>query len=404
MKKKIRRLMLSASALALAAALLGGCGEAGEPPEQSFDLGELNVPPVENAAFTISGGWLSSEDGRDFYCPGTRILTHYDTAARELTALCSASGCLHVDESCEAWIGEDVALFTVYGGCWYSVSNSAFGSTQFRRIDPETRQREVIASFDGMPDSWYTTLTAYVSHGCIYAELYESAPDGEGGGREFMVRIDLESLELRTLFEDSSTLEFAGSDGEKLLILASSMAREPLSPMEYAELEPEGDYSLYRQAFIAENLHSELRLYDSGLSGCETVAEGGVRLSGMLGGGCYGDLTLYAVDGSLYCYDFAAGGSRCLTEHEGLVNFFALDGKAFSIVNNGALELYYLALDGGEEVKMGNRWHDDVLAFTPYAENGAYIYGLLVGSTNQRGLLSKEDYFAENYGAIYVAN
>ena len=53
---------------------------------------------------------------------------------------------------------------------------------------------------------------------------------------------------------------------------------------------------------------------------------------------------------------------------------------------------------------MGNRWHDDVLAFTPYAENGAYIYGLLVGSTNQRGLLSKEDYFAENYGAIYVAN
>ena len=130
---------------------------------------------------------------------------------------------------------------------------------------------------------------------------------------------------------------------------------EPLTFSEYAAQFPEGDYGEYIDGYMDEHLSTELRLYAFDMSSYETLASEDVWLSSSMFLCRYGDLSLYAVGDTLYCYDFAAGESRELCTQEGLVNFWAMDGKAFYISNTGTLELRYCDLAGGPETLDGER-------------------------------------------------
>lgn len=109
---------------------------AGPEPTGTLYQGAGVTPPEDNRAFSLPNmSWYSSEDGRGFYIPGSRILSYYDLESRRLTPLCAQSGCMHVDETCGAWLGEDVRGFLTYDGDWYVLSSENSGAV-IRQIDP----------------------------------------------------------------------------------------------------------------------------------------------------------------------------------------------------------------------------------------------------------------------------
>lgn len=388
--------------LALSLALLGGCGEAAEPAAR-----QEGGPPEENRAMCAANmGWCSTENGLGFYVPGSKTLSYYDPEYGQMFAMCSQSGCRHTDESCEAWIGENVAYFAPYGGAWWSVSNEADGSVVLRRIDPESRKREVAAELGATDEVSYRVGNAYVSHGCIYGSFYRSTfSAGERSSESLFLRFDLEGGGVETLFSGPENVSFAGSDGRSVLLLVSGYDTQPLTASEYAEQFPGGDYAEYLNGYDAEHLSTELRLYSFDMGGYDVLASQDVWLSASQYLCRYGDLSLYAVGDTLYCYDFAAGESRELCTHEGLVNFWALDGRAFYISNDDALELRYCGLEGGAETLMKNEGRsgaDDVIVISPSAECAGYIYGIRSREDTAHGVISKADYYAENYDAIIV--
>lgn len=406
-------LLLLSSALILALCLLGGCGEeANASPEASPGVTpgaeiENTAPPEENRAMCSANmGWCSTENGLGFYIPGSRVLNYYDPEYGQMFAMCSQSGCCHTDESCAAWIGENVAYFAPYDGAWWSISNESDGSVVIRRIDPESRQREVAAALESTDEVSYYTGNAYISHGYIYGSFYKNIFSAEGQSSEALfMRFDLDGGGVETLFSGPENVNFAGSDGQSVLLLVSGYDAEPLTFSEYAAQFPDGDYGEYIDGYMDEHLSTELRLYSFDMSSYETLASEDVWLSPSLYKCRYGDLSLYAVGDTLYCYDFAAGESRELCTQEGLVNFWAMDGKAFYISNTGTLELRYCDLAGGPETLMENEGRnaaDGVIVISPSAECAGYFYGIRSREDSVHGVISKADYYAENYDALTV--
>lgn len=401
------------TAIILGFCFLCGCSEA---PEESPGISsqatpgadiDRTAPPEENRAMCLANmGWCSTENGLGFYIPGSRVLNYYDPEYGQMFAMCSQSGCYHTDESCEAWIGEDVAYFAPYGGAWWSISNEPDGSVVIRRIDPESRQREVVAAFESTGEVSYRTGNAYISHGYIYGSFYKNTMSTDGVSSESLfLRVDLSGGGTETLFFGSESVNFAGSDGQSVLLLVSGYDAEPLTFSEYAEQFPEGDYAEYLNGYAAEHLSTELRLYSFDMGAYETLTSEDVWLSSSLFLCRYGDLSLYAVGDTLYCYDFAAGESRELCSHEGLANFWAMDGRAFCISNAGTLELRCCDLSGGPETLMENEGRsaaDDIIVISPSAECAGYIYGIRTREDSVHGVISKADYYAENYDAFAV--
>lgn len=406
-------LLLLSSALILALCLLGGCGEeANASPEASPGVTpgaeiENTAPPEENRAMCSANmGWCSTENGLGFYIPGSRVLNYYDPEYGQMFAMCSQSGCCHTDESCEAWIGNNVAYFAPYDGAWWSISNESDGSVVIRRIDPESRQREVVAALESTDEVSYYAGNAYISHGYIYGSFYKNIFSADGVSSEALfMRFDLDGDGVETLFSGSESVNFAGSDGQSVLLLVSGYDAESLTFSEYAAQFPDRDYGEYIDGYMDEHLSTELRLYAFDMSSYETLASEDVWLSPSMFLCRYGDLSLYAVGDTLCCYDFAAGESRELCTQEGLVNFWAMDGKAFYISNTGTLELRYCDLAGGPETLMENEGRnaaDGVIVISPSAECAGYFYGIRSREDSVHGVISKADYYAENYDALTV--
>ena len=417
--------MIGSEILALALLLsLAGC----LPGEEGPDAGNTQtgaaqsepgtvepagyIPPEENRSFAASGmDCCPTEDGTGFYCPGTQILRYYDPAARDLITLCSQSGCAHGDESCEAWLGESVSGFAAYEGSWYVLAEEN-NSAVLRRIDPQTRERADVKVFQSQNiyDS-YRLSSGVVAHGYVYAWLdHDWWEDQTVYQKEsFLIRISQDNGTTDTLFDTADYISpadrvtFAGADEEQVLILAETLTSDYLTQEEYLAQNPGEDYGLYLMDLMEEEGVYELREYAFDMSDYRVVAEG-ARTSSSWALTRYGDLTLYAVDNTLYVYDLATGESRMLVEAPGtLRNFLMVDGKVMYLVRDPELHVCYLDLDDGEIHTLENEGKTDGAVFSIMGECGSTLFGNYNGKEgNLLGCyISKEDYYAERYENIF---
>ncbi len=420
-QKRLGMLLLSCIlVLSLTGCLQTAETSSGSPPNltlqpaptgpESTDIpyhGAGTKPPEENRSFT-SLGWVSSEDGRGFYIPGEQKLHYYDLETRRLTSLCAQSGCMHVDETCGAWLGEWVRGFAVYDGYWYALS-SENGGAVLRQIDPQTRDKRVLCAFYSEQDYEYYEFTGgYVSHGYAYLWLNHSWSEGTEQPREYnLVRVNLSdgSAEPLTL---TGNITFAGSDGDSVLLLAQFFTFDPMSEEEFLAKNPDGNYENYlleeMERAEAEGT-TELREYTFDMSDYRMVAEGDVWISPTQALTRYGDYSLYAVGDTLHIYDLTTGESREIQAPGELINFLIVDGTAIYLVRDPELKVYATALAGGESYLLEDRAGHSVVAFGISGECADAFYGIYTDTEpSTHGWILKEDYYAGNYDQIVATD
>ena len=351
---------------------------AGPEPTGTLYQGAGVTPPEDNRAFSLPNmSWYSSEDGRGFYIPGSRILSYYDLESRRLTPLCAQSGCMHVDETCGAWLGEDVRGFLTYDGDWYVLSSENSGAV-ICQIDPQTREKRVLCAFTPREESeFYYYQSGYAAHGYAYLWLSHNwMENGTYQSERNLVRVDLSDGSAETLPLDGETI-FAGASGDYGSYLQEEMERA----------EAEGT--------------AQLRVYTFDLSDYRVVAEGDVWISSTQMLTRYGDYSLYAVGDTLHIYDLTTGESRAIQAPGKLTNFLIVDGTAIYLVRDPELKVYAIALEGGESYLLEDRTGQSSVAFSISGECADAFYGIYGdGEPVVRGWLLKEDYYAGRYDRI----
>lgn len=397
--------------LALLTSLSGCLQTAQTPPSaQPSQTGtvsqvENTIPPEENRGFSVPViSWDTSPDGKGFYRPGEHILEYYSPETKTHVPLCSQSGCSHSDESCEAWLGDEIQGFAAYRDRWYVLSVEKRTHAVLWQIDPQTHQRtqlcDIAPQDDG--DNYYFS-SGFVAHGYAYLHLdHQLIWDEQMVEEPSLIRVNLADGTVETLVENVP-VTFLGAGEERVLLAVDTFAVPPLSEEEYLKQHPDGNYYVYLQTQLAEYGSDgvELREYTSDMSDYQVVTKGNVWVSSTQYLCRYGDDTLYAVDNALYVYDLSTGENRKVAEESTLINFWFTAGQIMYLVQTPDFFVRYTDVQGGPTYTLENEGSQEIVVFAPSSECRDYLYGLYSGKLGAKeGLLTKEDYFAERYENI----
>ena len=360
------------------------------------------IPPEENRAFSIpSISWYSSENGKGFYVPDCQLLYYYDPESHTKVPLCSQSGCTHSSESCEAWLAAEPQGFVSYGDVWYVISVEESTHAVLWKIDHLSHQRTKLCDIapQNDQDNYYFS-SGYVAHGYAYLNLNHQLIWEEQVVEEpSLIRVNLTDGAVETLVEDMY-VSFLGAGENRVLLAVETFAVPPLSKEEYLKQHPDGNYHSYLQVQLAENGSggTELREYTSDMSSYQVLANGNVWVSSTQYLCRYGDYTLYAVDNTLYIYDFSTGESRQVVNESSLRNFLIIDKQVIFLIYHDGYTIYRTHVDGGPIYQFENKGMKDGAVFSVSGESQYYIYGPYRSDENVfKGIISKEDFFAERY-------
>ena len=398
---------------------LSGCLQTAQAPQttqsaQTGSQGETQlanhaIRPYDNRLFSLAGlSWYTSADGKGFYVPQTRFLNYYDPEVRTQVPLCSQSGCRHADESCEAYLANQVTGFVDYNGIWYVMSQESYSVASLWKVDPKAHQRTKLCEFAGKEEGEsYQLHSGFISHGYVYLDLSHDTmtADGDIISDNYMVRVQLDSGEAQFLFENQY-VKFLGAGEDRVLIAVPTSVSTPMSEEAYLEQNPGGDYYEYLDDFYANKDPAddvmELREYSADLSSYQVLASGYIRgyMDAMMGS--WGDLTLYAVEEDLYLYDLATGERRQIEYQGTLRNFFFTDGRILLLTRDPGLKVSWADVEGGPTQLLKDEGDRQGVTFSPHGECKDYVYGLYSGAEDGTVscILPKEDYWAQRFDHI----
>lgn len=354
-----------------------------------------------------SVSWYSSQDGMGFYVPEHSLLYYYDPDSRAKIPLCSQSGCAHSNQSCQAYLAENVQGFVAYQGAWYVLALEEGSQAVLWKIDPQNHQRTKLCSIVPEHDQEaYYFSSGFVSHGYAYLNLqHQLVWDNEVVEESSLIRVHLTDGTTETLVEDVP-VTFLGAGEDRVLLAVETFAVPPLSEEKYLKQHPNGNYYTYLQLQLSEHGSGgvELREYTPDMTSYQVLAKGNIWVSPTLFLTRYGDYTLYAVDHTLYLFDLSAGESRPVV-HEGILrNFMMIAGQIVYLTRtpgSWTLAICHTAMEGGPVHQLENKGAEDSAVFSFSGECKDYIYGIYSGEDgDHKALLTKEDYFAERYENI----
>ena len=405
MKRIFAALLINALCLACFAGCGTGQPEMGTPPDSPEVAQSV---PQENRALSMSNmSWLPNDNGAGFLIPGSTMLSYYDIGQREMLALCSQIGCHHTDESCAAWIGDNVGLFTIYNGQWIAIDNEASGNVIIRSINPQSRERKVIYELSHSESATYYVGSGFVAYDNLYLTLTENKLNKFGGysSETTFVRLALKSNRLVEMLEftNAFTAQFAGATDSNVLFLINSLNADLMTLAEYSAQNSDGDYAEYLDQMWSMYSTFELRLYDMDMSAYDVIDSGDLWISSSLFMCRYGCYSLYAKGGELYLYNLTDCTNRLISARDGIINFWIMDGRVFYITSDNGIHLFYCDFDGVNETEMKESVGSGAIVFSPSTESGDVFYGIYYNEEadeNIRGWIYKSDFYSENYDAV----
>jgi len=369
--------------------------------------------PKENIAFTYTRSSYScaADSGTGLYIPGIHALSYYDFEVQMPMVLCAQAGCSHSDNTCEAWLGENVSYFASYQGKWYVFDGGGgSGDLNLYEIDPITRNKRTLCTWSVDTHSWEDIGNAFLSNGYAYVIITSSTMTADGQtGTQHLDRVDLTSGDKEVLAKNTDTVSFAFvSAGKSQVVLSvSTLSAVPQTKEEYTASHPDAsdeDYIQYHSQFLEQNRTRELRIYDWDMENycvLEPSAQG-YRFSGDPNIR-YGMLFIYAVNDTLHIYDLDSGSDTQFLTAEGLINFWIMDAKVFYITmtGQGDCQFFYCPLDSKKPVRLGNDGNTQFMVFSLSLETKDHFVGLY---NEKRMWLSKENFYSEHYSQAIALN
>ena len=103
--------------------------------------------PTENIAAASLRGHGAIASGSNGYYSGSKTLKYTDMDSGKTISLCPQPGCTHQDETCQAWVGENVSQLCDYHGTIYAITEDGNGGFQFLSKDPATGERKILGEW-----------------------------------------------------------------------------------------------------------------------------------------------------------------------------------------------------------------------------------------------------------------
>lgn len=374
-----------------------------QPETQEMNTAPETFPyPTENisaASLELSGAPASGSNG--FYS-GSKSLKYTDMDSEKTVWLCPQPGCIHQDESCQAWIGPKVISLCDYHGTLYAMTEDGNGGFQFLTKDPATGERNILEHWEAENEYQYYSIVVpgiFADGKCtIYVEKRIVAPEGGTRKEAHTYIYDLASgiqEELPREYTENGW-DVGGMYGDFLLLIHRD---ELLTEEQYMDWVGDSNGVSY-QEYLENRIPSEIRLYNRKTGETKTIAseEEGLILSGDPAVH-YGYTYVYQKGDDICLYDLQTQQEQVIVTMERVINFWILDHKLFLIQSftgkpGEGSYIYFMDMDGGPLYLLPNGGSTDAMEFGIVVEGDGFFIG-----TYHAGMrvISKADFYADRY-------
>lgn len=321
---------------------------------------------------------------------------------RKTVWLCPQPGCIHQDESCQAWIGPKVISLCDYHGTLYAMTEDGNGGFQFLTKDPATGERKILEHWEAENKYQYYSIVVpgiFADGKCtIYVEKRIVAPEGGTRKEAHTYIYDLASGIQEELPQEytENGWDVGGMYGDFLLLTHRD---ELLTEEQYMDWVGDSNGVSY-QEYLENRIPSEIRLYNRKTGETKTIAseEEGLILSGDPAVH-YGYTYVYQKGDDICLYDLQTQQEQVIVTMERVINFWILDHKLFLIQSftgrpGEGSYIYFMDMDGGPLYLLPNSGSTDAMEFGIVVEGDGFFIG-----TYHAGMrvISKADFYADRY-------
>ena len=358
--------------------------------------------PTENIEAAPLRGHGATASGSNGYYSGRQTLKYTDMDSWKTISLCPQPGCTHQDETCHAWMGENVSQLCDYHGTLYAITEDGNGGFQFLSKDPATGERKILGEWKGK-DEWeyygQVILGNFSDGRCtIITMLHHTNPEEETWVENHLYIYDLASGTWEELSQEyaENGWSVVGIYGDYLLFTHRD---ELITEEQYAE---RGDFcgGISYQEYLKNRIPSELRLYNLKTGETKTIAseEEGLILS-VDPALTYGYTYIYQKVNDICLYDLQTQEERVAITMERVINFWLLDHKIFLIQSfNGKPDsgcyIYFMDMDGGPLFLLPNGGSTEGMEYSILYEGDDFFIGNYHGG---KSVISKADFYADRY-------
>lgn len=342
---------------------------------------EVKTYPLPEENVWVSGGnyTLCPASQGGYYYGSGKYLRYQTLEAKASTALCAQSGCKHVDPTCQAYMGGMIQQMAEYRGTLYAIVTDDTETPSLVSHPASVGDYQTLLTWgprveekDGKVIQTTVNLCT-LAHGKLYYNLWRSSYDLESG---------------EPFPEEVTYVEYDLSTGNLREIPIKEMLCAGKAGIVTRLLEKDYDRDIV--------LLSQIRLYDPETWDYTVVAD--YERDGYIYTGDpayhYGGLVPFQCGNTMYVFDADTGETQeLLTSQEPIINYWMLDHKVFYITQteDDVVRIYYVDIADGIPVQLENKGNTESMVCSIISEGRDYF------TSSNHGILSKEDFYNENY-------
>ena len=359
--------------------------------------------PTENVDAASLRGHGAIASGSNGYYSGRQTLKYTDMDSWKTISLCPQPGCTHQDETCHAWMGENVSQLCDYHGSLYAITEDGNGGFQFLSKDPATGERKILGQWEA-EDEWeyyeQVILGNFSDGRCtIITILQHINPEEEDWTETHKYIYDFTAGTWEELPQEYTDIQWsvAGIYGDYLLLTHRD---ELITEEVYAKWGAEFYGDISYQEYLKNRIPSEVRLYNLKTGETQIIAseEEGLILSGDPAL-TYGYTYIYQKGNDICLYDLQTQEERVAVTMERVINFWILDHKIFLIQTftenpDSGCYIYFMDMDGGPLYLLPNGGSTDGMEYGIIVEGDGFFIGTYRSGMS---IISKADFYADRY-------
>ena len=359
--------------------------------------------PTENIDAAPLRGHGATASGSNGYYSGRQTLKYTDMDSGKTVWLCPQPGCTHQDESCQAWIGEEVTQLCDYHGTIYAITQSGYANYQFLTKDPASGERKILASWNKESEYQYysnVSLGLFADGKCtFYIHIMHIEPEGDDWEEKHIYLYDLASGTWEELPQEygKNGWGVVAICGDYLLLTHRD---ELMTEEEYLDWGERFYGGVSYQEYLKNRIPSEIRLYNRKTGETKTIAseEEGLILS-VDPALTYGYTYIYQKGNDICLYDLQTQTERVAITMERVINFWVLDHKIFLIQSfdgkpDSGCYIYFMDMDGGPLYLLPNGGSTEGMEYSILYEGDDFFIGNYHGG---KSVISKADFYADRY-------
>ncbi len=333
--------------------------------------------PSENITFSdfYGSSRCPSQKGGYYYSSGKYLI--YRQLNGDPVTLCIQSGCEHSDESCAAYMGGSIECMGEYHEKLYAIVSDDT-TTKIVCHDPSTGEHETLLSSEKnrtKENGDYESIM-YGFQTIAYGKLY------------YATIISTLALDSDDAVQTMTSYEYNLDTGENREMPESFRCVGPAGGLVFEvinESDSEDGKERYQLSLYNMETFEKKVIVDSEHDGLTEYVDYQYL---------YGSAQVYRCNNTLYTFDVVTGKiTEVVAPEDRITNFWFLDNKVFYITHNEQEEAYFWYVDMSDliPVQIKNKGNTEVMEWSLGTEGTDYF------NSTQNQILSKEDFYNENY-------